>query len=218
MPGTHLPVGQPGAGLPSAMRLAGTASVTKDKTSATQRRFFFTVKLSPFQGGITVIMCYLVAERQITGVTVTHPGSVDFMALFSVQQDLRDKSLKAVSGGLNRLQYLADLRDRDSATYSHWGLSRVYGTEAASQALAREHRQLVTTLLSAPLANLLEDLQGCSQAAGLTPAAFLNRLCERKTASLLPPDSGAGSELHLSSALAALSALLDSPACATRQA
>ena len=140
------------------------------------------------------------------------------MALFSVRQDLRDTSLKAVSGGLNRLQYLADLRDRDSGTYSHWGLSRVYGAEAASQALAEEHRQLFATILASPLAGLLEDLEQCSEAAGLDAVVFLERLRARQPASLLPPNAGAGSELHLNSVLAALSALLNSPACATRRA
>lgn len=140
------------------------------------------------------------------------------MPLFSVQQDVRDTSLKAVSGGLNRLQYLSALREKDSASYSHWGLARVYGAEAASRALAQEHRQLLATLLSAPLVGLLEDLRECSQSAGLEPATFLERLRAGKPASLLPPNPGAGSELHLNSVLAALSALLDSQACATLRA
>ena len=207
---------QLGIGLPSAIRLVGTASVTKERTTKSHRICLFTVSYPLFKMEITVIMCYLVGERQITSVTVTHPETVDFMALFSVQQDLRDKSLKAVSGGLSRLQYLADLRDRGSATYSHWGLSRVYGAEAASQALAQEHRQLIATLLASPLAGLLEDLEQCSQAAGTDPAAFLKGLRVRETASLLPPNPSAGSESHLNLVLAALSALLDSPACATR--
>ena len=213
----HLPEVQLGIGLPSAIKLVGTAKVTSDRTTKSQRMFFFTVKLSPFQVEITVIMCYLGGQREITRVTVTHPGTVDFMALFSVQQDLRDRSLKAVSGGLNRLQYLADLRDRDSGSYSHWGLSRVYGAEAASQALAQEHRQLIATLLASPLAGLLEDLEHCGEAAGLDAVVFLERLRTRHTASLLPPNAGPGSELHLNSVLAALSALLDSPVCATRR-
>lgn len=138
------------------------------------------------------------------------------MPLQSVQQDLRDTSLKAISGGLNRLQYLADLRDRESGDYSHWGLARVYGAEAASRALADEHRHLLTALLSAPLLSLLDDLDRCSQTAGVDPVMFVERLRARKTASLLPPNPGAGSELHLNSVLDALSALLESPAHTTR--
>ncbi len=140
------------------------------------------------------------------------------MPLFSVQQDVRDTSLKALSGGLNRLQYLSALRDKDATTYSHWGLARVYGEEAASRALAQEHRQLLASLLAAPLARLLEDLRECSKSVGLEPGAFLERLRSRQTSSLLPPSPGAGSELHLNSVLAALSALLDSPVCATHRA
>ncbi len=192
--------------------------VSRDRTTKSHRVFFFTANLSPFQGGNhrdNVLLsprvgdnegnCYLSRKRR-------------FMALISAQQDLRDTSLKAVSGGLNRLQYLADLRDKGSNSYSHWGLSRVYGAEAASQALAQEHGQLLAKLLAAPLAGLIEDLEGCGHAVGLDPAAFLERLRARHPASLLPPNPAAGSELHLNSVLAALSALLDSPACATRLA
>jgi hypothetical protein len=134
------------------------------------------------------------------------------MALYSAQEDLRDKSLKSVSGGLNKLQYLADLRDTTGIAYSHWGLSRLYGEQAARKALAEEHRQLVTTLLGMPIQKLLEDVQCCSEAYGTSPESFLARLRARKISSLLPPDTTSAAERHLSSVLHALWALVKSQA------
>ena len=137
------------------------------------------------------------------------------MALYSAQEDLRDKSLKSVSGGLNKLQYLADLRDTTDIAYSHWGLSRLYGEQAARKALAEEHRLLVATLLGMPLQKLLEDVQRCSEAYGTSPELFLDKLRARKISSLLPPDTSSAAERHLSSVLHALSGLVRAQAVST---
>jgi hypothetical protein len=137
------------------------------------------------------------------------------MPLASAQQDLRDTTLKAISGGLNKLQYLVDLRDTGSS-YSHWGLSRTHGEQAASKALAEEHRELISTLLATPVRILLKDVQRCSEAAGIAPAVYLEGLCAKRTALLLPPEPSAGSERHLNSVLRALSELVKSQSDATR--
>jgi hypothetical protein len=136
------------------------------------------------------------------------------MVLGSAQEDLRDKSLKAVSGALNKLLYLADLRDK-STTYRHWGLARIYGEGAANRALAEEHRELVSVLLATPIKRLFEDFKQCSQLAGRTPAEYLEELCARRDL-LLPPDASPASERHLNSVLCALSALLKAQPVATR--
>jgi hypothetical protein len=136
------------------------------------------------------------------------------MALGSAQEDLRDTSLKAISGALNKLLYLADLRDK-STTYRHWGLARIHGERAANQALAEEHRELVSTLLATPIERLFEEFKRCSQLAGTTPGKYLEELCA-KSNSLLPPDSSLASERHLNSVLCALSGLLKAQPDATR--
>ena len=140
------------------------------------------------------------------------------MARHSAQQDLRDTSLKSISGGLNKLQYLADLRDSSGTPYSHWGLARVHGEEAANHAVAEEHRRVLAAVLAMPIPKLLQDVQRCSEACGTTPKMFVEKLCARKIASLLPPGSNAATEQHLSSVLSALSALVKSQADATRRA
>jgi hypothetical protein len=139
------------------------------------------------------------------------------MARHSAQQDLRDTSLKSVQGGLNKLQYLADLRDSEYSPYSHWGLARVHGEEAASRALADEHRRLLAAVLATPVEKLLQDVRKCSEVCGTTPELFVEKLCSRKISSLLPPESNSATERHLSSVLNALSALVKSQADATRR-
>ena len=139
------------------------------------------------------------------------------MAKHSAQQDLRDTSLKSIRGGLNKLQYLADLRDSPDAPYSHWGLARVHGEEAACQALAYEHRRLLTAVLASPIEKLLQDVQRCSEVCGITPKLFVEKLCSRKISCLLPPGSNSAMESHLNSVLSALSALVKAQADATPQ-
>jgi hypothetical protein len=140
------------------------------------------------------------------------------MAKHSAQQDLRDTSLKSIRGGLNKLQYLADLRDSKDGPYSHWGLARVHGEEAACQALADEHRRLLAAVLAMPIEKLLQDVQRCSEVCGNTPQEFISGLCARKISSLLPPESNSATERHLSSVLDALSELVKSQPDAIPQA
>jgi hypothetical protein len=137
------------------------------------------------------------------------------MARHSAQQDLRDTSLKSIQGGLNKLQYLADLRDSEDSPYSHWGLARIHGQEAASRALADEHRRLLAAVLATPLEKLLQDVQRCSEVCETTPELFMEKLCARKVSSLLPPGSDPATGVHLNSVLAALSALVKFRADAT---
>ncbi len=139
------------------------------------------------------------------------------MARHSAQQDLRDTSLKSIQGGLNKLQYLADLRDSEDSPYTHWGLARVHGEQAASRALADEHRRLLAAVLAMPLEKLWQDVQRCSEVCETTPEVFVEKLCARKISSLLPPGSDSATEAHLSSVLSALSALVQSQAVATRR-
>ena len=127
------------------------------------------------------------------------------MVLKSVQEDLRARTLQAVTGLLGKLQYFASLR-QDDGSYMHWGLSRVYGEEAAQGALAEAHRHLVSSILQTPLRKLVQDADESSQSKGIEPREFLADLqrCEGQT---LPGDPGAGYRRHLSSVLRALSAL-----------
>lgn len=131
------------------------------------------------------------------------------MTLHSALEDLQETTLRAFAGCLNKLEYLAGLRDKEGS-YEHWGLTRVYGELAAKKALARAHRSLLSKVLAMPIRNLVEDAKQSSEVAGVPPATYVERLATTSP-NLLPHGPGAGSARHLSSVLLALSSLLKNP-------
>jgi hypothetical protein len=131
------------------------------------------------------------------------------MSLYSALEDLHETTLRAFAGCLNKLEYLAGLRDKEGG-YAHWGLARVYGELAARKALARAHRSLLSKVLAMPIRKLAEDAKQSSEVAGLPPDAYVERLA-MASPNLLPQGPGAGSARHLSSVLHALSSLLKNP-------
>jgi hypothetical protein len=131
------------------------------------------------------------------------------MTLKSVKEDLKARTLQAISGLLGQLGYLASLRQQDGS-YSHWGLSRVHGEAAAQEALAEAHQSVVTKILRAPLCRLLNDVQDSCADRKQGQIEFLGELREREL-QIVPPKSGIGSRRHLSSVLHALLALAKSP-------
>jgi hypothetical protein len=128
------------------------------------------------------------------------------MTLISALEDLQDTTLRAITGCLRKLEYMAGLRSK-AGTYTHWGLVRVHGEGTAERALAEAHRAQLSEVLSTPLRNLEEDVERSSQLAGLPAKVYLEKL-SGGSSRLLPPSPGAGSARHLSSVLHALSSLL----------
>ena len=124
------------------------------------------------------------------------------MTLKSALEDLSRNTLLAISGYLQRLEYLAGLRRRGQG-YTHWGFGKVHGEAAASKALGEAHRDVVSQVLSTPLSKLLADAEKSTQADGQDLEAYLTTLSEKGN-SLLPNDPGPGSARHLSSVLHAL--------------
>jgi hypothetical protein len=128
------------------------------------------------------------------------------MSLFSPLEDLQATTLRAITGSLRRLEYLASLRHPDGS-YTHWGLARIYGELRARRALADAHRAELSSILATPIRNLEKDVHESSEEAGLAPKTYLERLSS-STSQLLPPNPGAGSGRHLNSVLHALVSLL----------
>jgi hypothetical protein len=127
------------------------------------------------------------------------------MAILSAHEDLQVTTLKVIRGFLRRLEYVAQLRDKEG-NCSHWGLVRVYGEIASNRALTEAHGQELSRVLSTPIRELEADLCVSSQHAGISAHEYLERL-SATSAELLPPTPGAGSGRHLSSVLHALSSL-----------
>lgn len=128
------------------------------------------------------------------------------MTLKSALEDLSETTLKAVSGLLAKLDYVAGLRKK-GGTYYHWGLSRVHGERQAQEALEQTHRSLLSRVLRAPIRSLAADVEASSQQRGVPPAEYLNDLRARGD-QMLPPNASGGADRHFSSVLTALLSLL----------
>ena len=124
------------------------------------------------------------------------------MTLKSALEDLSGTTLRAISGCLRKLDYLAGLRTREG-DYAHWGFGKLYGQNAANKVIANAHREVVSEVLSTPLATLLQDVENSSLEAGIETQPYLGKLAKDGNR-LLPKDLGPGSARHLSSVLHAL--------------
>jgi hypothetical protein len=124
------------------------------------------------------------------------------MTFKSAFEDLSRSTLRAISGYLQRLEYLAGLRARGEE-YSHWGFGKVHGEFAANKAFSEAHKHTVSQVLSTPLSALLADVQSSSVAEGRDPQKYLETLSKKGNV-LLPSNPGPGAERHLSSVLHAL--------------
>jgi hypothetical protein len=127
------------------------------------------------------------------------------MTFRSAIDDVLDVSLAAVSGIVRKLEYLSGLRETPNS-YSHWGLARVYGEEAAQQALAEAHRTIFLVVLRTSLRTLRDDVAVSSREEQKPVEDYAGDL-RGSLSSLLPCDLGGGSARHFSSVLHALSSL-----------
>jgi hypothetical protein len=127
------------------------------------------------------------------------------MTIKSALEDLSRSTLRAISGCLQRLEYLAGLRQKGG--YSHWGFGMVHGQATANKALGEAHRNAVSTVLSMPLTRLLDDVEQSTSAEGLQVEKYLEGVSQRNR-ELLPENPGPGSARHLSSVIHALLALV----------
>lgn len=128
------------------------------------------------------------------------------MTLKSALQDVKETTLAAVKGLLGKLAYLASLR-RSRGAYEHWGMEAVHGTESAERAFRTAHTEVVSRVLRAPLASLVDDLEESSRANETAPATYIAQL-RRRFADLLPGErKDAPTVKHLNSVLVALSSL-----------
>jgi hypothetical protein len=132
------------------------------------------------------------------------------MTLKSALDDVLDVTLSAVTGIAGKLEYFSSLRE-GTDSYSHWGLTRVYGEGCAQQALAEAHRAFFLVILRTSLRTLRDDVEVSSREEQKPVEEYVEDL-RRRLASLLPSDLGGGSARHFSSVLHALSSLASNQA------
>jgi hypothetical protein len=137
------------------------------------------------------------------------------MTLKSALQDVKETTLAAVSGLLGKLNYMASLR-RGQNGYQHWGMSLVHGAESSERAMKAAHAEVVSSILRAPLSELVGDLRESSKDSGASSEDYVEEM-RGQFDNLLPGarrDSAVAS--HLNSVLVALSTLEKSQGRATR--
>ena len=113
------------------------------------------------------------------------------MKISSAYDDFCARTLGALAGAWQRLQYLAELRAPDGR-YQHWGLARTFGEATAQRALAQVHSEVFLELLRTPLRSLARQ----------SSAAEIKQL-----SGYLPGNLEGGTPQHFNSIVSALTAL-----------
>ncbi len=113
------------------------------------------------------------------------------MTISSAYDDFCARTLGALAGAWQRLQYLAELRAPDGR-YRHWGMARTFGEAAAQRTLAQVHSELFLEILRLPLRHLAEQYSASEIA---------------QWSAYLPEDLEGGTPEHFSSIVSALAAL-----------
>jgi hypothetical protein len=125
------------------------------------------------------------------------------MTLFSPYEDFVLRTLSAFGSSLEKLAYLRGLRNADGHYY-HWGISRRFGQENASQALAQAHTELWLEVLRTPIPVLFANSQ---ELATDSARPFEAGNGAEDAWELTPANLGGGSKRHFSSVLLAVSLL-----------
>jgi hypothetical protein len=88
-------------------------------------------------------------------------------------EDLRRRTLSEIPRSLDRLIYLASMRDYNTGLYYHDGLAGRFTQDAACEALADCHREAFRDLLRTPLRELVAQMEAYVQATGTSPFDFV---------------------------------------------
>jgi hypothetical protein len=124
------------------------------------------------------------------------------MTLLSASEDLRYRTMGVFAGPLEKIAYLARMRE-DAGQYRHWGMSRTYGEQAAAAAMAEVHSEVWIEVLRTPVPELLRQL---GRMGTTNRAAVIEELKNYRRRSC-PADRSGGTVRHFNSVLLALECL-----------
>jgi hypothetical protein len=93
--------------------------------------------------------------------------------VLAASEDLRVRTLSYTSGSLDRLIYLASMRDYNTGLYVHEGLAARFSPEVACEALADCHRECFRELISLELQGLTEQLELYMHSTGTPSGDFV---------------------------------------------
>jgi len=135
------------------------------------------------------------------------------MTLLSAREDFEERTLASFSTPLEKLVYLARMRDA-AGQYRHWGMSRLYGERVAEAAMAEAHSQVWIEVLRTPIPQLSREMEKMGKAQREALMAELRRF----QALARPADLRGGSVRHFNSVLLTLQSLCCSQAATHRAA
>lgn len=195
---------QVGGGSPSLV-VKGTQIPTEasstTKVASVHGSLFFTAYLL-FWG---VAPCYSAAQvgvRNELRVVFGIPEIGTKMTLLSAGEDFMYRTLGVFEGALEKIAYLARLRD-EAGQYRHWGMSRTYGEQAGAAAMAEAHTHVWLEVLRLPIPELLRQMSGLESS---TRARLIQELKTYRSLSY-PSDLAGGGVRHFNSVLLALESL-----------
>ncbi len=95
------------------------------------------------------------------------------MEVQAATDDMRRRTLASIARPLDRLIYLGSLRDYNTGVYYHDGLASRFSEDVVCEALADCHREVFRQLFSAPLEDLVEQLEGYVNSTHAGPVEFI---------------------------------------------
>ena len=95
------------------------------------------------------------------------------MDVQAASRDLRLRTLSQLPHPLDRLIYLASMRDYNTGLYHHDGLASRFSEEVACEALADCHREAFRQLLTSSLKDIVNQLQAYMGASRTDPVEFI---------------------------------------------
>ena len=93
--------------------------------------------------------------------------------MVAASEDLRRRTLAQTSGPLDRMIYLASMRDYNTGLYVHQGLAARFSAEVACEALADCHQECFRELIFLGLKDLTEQLNVYMRSTGTGADDFL---------------------------------------------
>jgi hypothetical protein len=88
-------------------------------------------------------------------------------------EDLRHRTLSEMPRSLDRLIYLASMRDYNTGLYYHDGLASRFSQEVACEALADCHREAFRQLVECSVEDLVGQMKGYMDSTHISPGEFL---------------------------------------------
>lgn len=88
-------------------------------------------------------------------------------------QDLRHRTLSEIPRSLDRLIYLASMRDYNTGLYYHDGLASRFSQEVACEAMADCHGEAFRQLVGCSVEDLVRQMEGYMDSTRTSPIDFL---------------------------------------------